>query len=266
MKAFVLQPVFINVPVGKNVFLEKILDRVNKNRELNTLWKINNVNAISRLGYSDHGYTHFQIVANSALRISRILVKKGVVMSLVEDYGFENDYSEGVIFLASVMHDIGMSVNREGHEELSLFIARDLLKEILDFMSVEERTVVMSEVLHAILSHRSSGNPITVEAGIVRVADALDMANGRSRIPFESGQVNIHSVSAYAIDSVSIKEGEKKAVQIDILMNNSSGLFQIDELLKEKMRNSGISKYFEIAATMKGETERSLIKEFSVDI
>ena len=30
--------------------------------------------------------------------------------------------------------------------------------------------------MHAVISHRSSGRPLTVEGGIVRVADALDMA------------------------------------------------------------------------------------------
>src|SRR5665213_1510373 len=111
----------INVPLGSNKILKKIIDRVNANKELATLWRINNVNAIDRLGYSDHGYTHFQVVANMALRISRMLVKHGVSMSIVKNYDLPNDYAEIVIVLASVLHDIGMSINREGHEELSLF-------------------------------------------------------------------------------------------------------------------------------------------------
>ena len=49
-----------------------------------------------------------------------------------------------------------------------------------------ERTIVVAEALHAIIGHRRRGDPITIEAGIVRVADALDMAQGRSRVPFES--------------------------------------------------------------------------------
>src|SRR5579871_2561860 len=107
----------ISVPVEKNKLLKRVLDLVNKNKELTTLWRINNVNAIERLGFSDHGYTHFQIVANIALRVARLLVQSGVEMSIVKNYELSNDYAEVVIFLASVMHDIGMSINREGHEE-----------------------------------------------------------------------------------------------------------------------------------------------------
>src|SRR5476649_1076816 len=103
------QQMTINVPVHKNKLLEKIVERVNDNKELTTLWKMNNVVAIERLGYSDHGFTHFQIVANIALRIARMLVQNGIEMSIVKNYDFSNDYAEVVIFLASVMHDIGMS-------------------------------------------------------------------------------------------------------------------------------------------------------------
>ena len=96
----------------------------------------------------------------------------------------------------------------------------------------------MSEVLHTIIAHRKNGIPYTIEAGIVRVADALDMSKGRSRIPYEAGNVNIHSVSAAAIDSVEINESSDKIIQIVITMNNSAGIFQVDELLKSKLKGS----------------------------
>ena len=75
---------------------------------------------------------------------------------------------------------MGMSISREGHEGYSLFLANNILHRILDFLSVEERTIAISEVLHAIIAHRSKGVPYTIEAGIVRVADAFDMSEGRS--------------------------------------------------------------------------------------
>ncbi len=260
-----MQPTqFIKVPIQKNALLEKAVSLVNSNEELQTLWKINNVNAIDRLGFSDHGYTHFQIVTNIALRIGRILHKNNVQMSITKNYELPYDYAEVVIFLASVMHDIGMSINREGHEELSLFIARDLLKEMLREYSIEERTILIAEILHAIMSHRSDGNPLTIEAGIVRVADALDMTKGRSRIPFTAGKVNIHSLSAYAIEKVDIVEGKEKPIRVDILMNNSSGFFQVDELLKKKLHNSGIAHFMEIRAYTNNAREENIIKEYFV--
>lgn len=256
----------IKVPLNKNLLLKKIVSKVNDHTELKTLWKINNINAIDRLGYSDHGFTHFQVVANTALRIMRLFTKAHIQMSLVKHYEFPYNYAEVVVFLASVMHDIGMSINREGHEELTLFLARDIMKDILSDFSIEERTILSSEILHAILNHRSDGRPLTIEAGIIRVADALDMTRGRSRIPFEKGSVNIHSISAYAIDKIIISKGTSSPVQIEIQMNNSAGLFQIDELLKKKLRASGIHQFFEIKAYRIRETEDSIIKEFRIEV
>lgn len=251
----------INIPVGKNKLLEKALSEVNSNDELKTLWKVANVNAIDRLGFADHGPVHFQIVANIALRIARILHKNGVEMSIVREFGLTYEHAEVVIFLASLYHDLGMTIHRNGHEEYSLIVANNILRESLKFLSVEERTIVTSEVLHAIIGHRSGGEPLTIEAGIVRVSDALDMSKGRSRIPYEAGKINIHSVSAAAIDNIEIKEGDIKPIQIDILMNNSAGLFQVDDLLKSKLRGSGIEEYMGVRAYVKEEQEKKLLNE-----
>ena len=133
-----------------------------------------------------------------------------------------------------------MSVHRRGHEDWSLFLAEPKLRELLDGIYEEpDLTVIVSEVLQAITSHRADGEPLSLEAGILRVADALDMAKGRSRIPFERGQVTMHSLSAAAIDEVRIEDGETKPVRLEILMNNSSGIFQVDGLLRAKLAGSG---------------------------
>jgi len=254
----------IHVPIRENRLLEQALAAINQDNEIKTLWRVINVNAIDRLGMSDHGPVHFQIVANIALRLARILIKNKVEMSISRYFDLSNDYAELVILLASLLHDLGMSINREGHEEFSLFLANDLLHKILGFLSDEERTIVSSEVLHAIIAHRSDGTPYTVEAGIVRVADALDMSQGRSRIPYETGKVDIYSISAAAIDNVEIQDGEDKPIQINIWMNNSAGLFQVDELLKMKLMGSGIEKYVKVRAIIESSTEKKLIKEFEI--
>jgi hypothetical protein len=213
---------------------------------------------------SDHGPVHVQIVANIALRLTRILLKRGIEMSITRYFELSEKYAELVVLLASLFHDLGMSINREGHEEFSLFLANNILHHLLDFLPVEEKTIVTSEVLHAIIAHRSGGKPNTVEAGIVRVADALDMSEGRSRIPYQTGNVDIFSVSAAAIDSVEISEGEEKPIQINILMNNSAGLFQVDELLKKKLIGSGIEKHVKIRALIERRREKKLLKEFEI--
>lgn len=254
----------IRVPSHPNSFLDKALTVINQDVEIKTLWRITNVNAIDRLQMTDHGPVHFQIVANIATRLARILVKHKVEMSIVKNYDLTNEHAELVILLASIFHDLGMSINREGHESYSLFLANNILHRILEFLNIEERTIVISEVLHAIIAHRSGGTPYTIEAGIVRVADALDMSEGRSRIPYESGKIDIHSISAAAINRVEITEGAKKPIQINIWMNNMAGIFQVDELLKHKLVGSGIEKYIIISAYLE-EQENKLVKEFEID-
>lgn len=254
----------IHVPSESNPLMEKILEAVNKNGEIATLWKVINVNAIERLGMTDHGPVHFQIVANIAVKFVRMLVRSGIKMSVTENYGLSDQYTEAIVLLAALFHDLGMSINRDGHEEFSLFITNNLLHQILDFLPVEERTIIISETLHAIISHRSGGTPVTIEAGIVRVADALDMSKGRSRIPYESGSVNIHSVSAAAIENVEIAKGENKPIQINITMNNSAGLYQLDELLRKKILGSGIEKYISVRAFIDQKTEKKLLKEYII--
>jgi metal-dependent HD superfamily phosphatase/phosphodiesterase len=171
--------------------------------------------------------------------------------------------AEVVVAAASLLHDVGMSIHRTDHEMFSLLLAAPKLDALLaDIYDEPERSVVAAEALHAIIAHRRRGDPLTLEAGIVRVADALDMAKGRSRVPFEAGRPNIHSLSAAAIDEVRIDPGEDKAVRIEIDMNNSSGIFQIDELLATKLRGSGLEDHVEVVAQIEAEHEKRLVPLF----
>lgn len=257
-----LDLISINVPLNENKVLGQVVKKINENDEIKTLWKIMNVNAIDRLGMSDHGPTHFQIVAGNGIKITRILAQSGVKMSIADDFGFTDDYAEVVVFLACIMHDLGMSIHREGHESFSLFLAQPLLKEVLHGMPIEERTVVISEVLHAIISHRANGKPSTVEAGIVRIADALDMGRGRSRITYKRGEMNIYSVSDNAIERVEVKNGDERHIEIKIVMVNPAGIFQVDDLMKEKIKGSGLEKFIEVAAYLVEDGQEKLFKEF----
>lgn len=252
----------IEVPLEGNTILGEVVKRVNGNDEIKTLWKIMNVNAIDRLGMSDHGPTHFKIVANYGIKIIRLLEEHDVKMSILDDFGLTNDHAEVVVFLACIMHDLGMSIHREGHEGFSLFIARDLLKDILSFLPNEDRVVVTSEILHAIISHRANGKPSTIEAGIVRIADALDMGKGRARITYKRGEINIFSVSDSAISSVDVTEGEERPLKIKIVMANPAGIFQVDDLMKEKIKGSGLESYTEVEAYLIEEGREKLFKEF----
>jgi metal-dependent HD superfamily phosphatase/phosphodiesterase len=212
---------------------------------------------------SDHGPVHVHIIANIALKLLRLLTAAGIQPGVVRDHGLTNEDAEVIVTLASLTHDLGMSIHRMDHERFSLFIAQMKIREWLDGLyDARTATIVRSEALHAIISHRSDGRPLTLEAGVVRVADALDMAKGRSRIPFEAGQVDIHSLSAAAIDKIEISAGETKPIRICVTMTNSAGIFQIDGLLKDKLRRSGLESYVEVEATIEGEAEKKLIQVF----
>ena len=219
-----------------------------------------------RLEINDHSWVHIQIVANIGLKLLRQLMKHGVEPSMVRDYGMDRDDAEIVVMLAALLHCIGMAVHRDGHEDFSLFLAEPKIRELLEGIYEEpELTVIASDVLQAITSHREYGKPLTLEAGIVRVADALDMAQGRSRIPFEHGRVSIHSLSAAAIDDVKISDGVEKPISIEILMNNSSGIYQVDGLLKAKLRGSGLEPYVEVVAHIDTEAEKRLVPIYRLE-
>ena len=68
------QHVSIHIPARHNPILQQVIERVNADEELYALWTAMNVNAVTRLGMSDHGPVHFQIVANIALKLLRQLI------------------------------------------------------------------------------------------------------------------------------------------------------------------------------------------------
>jgi metal-dependent HD superfamily phosphatase/phosphodiesterase len=255
--------ILMNVPDRHNPRLRRVMEIVNQDDDLYALWLATNVMAVERLGMTDHGPVHVKIVMNIAVRMLRLLMEAGIPASVVTHWEMEPEDAEVVVALASLLHDVGMSIHRAGHEDFSLFLAERKLREILPLVySARAAPIVRSEILHAIIAHRSGGLPLTLEAGVVRIADALDMAKGRSRIPFEAGSLSIHSISAAAIEAVHIEKGEERPIRIVIEMSNSAGVFQLDQLFREKLRGSGIEQHLEIEAKLEGETEKKLFREF----
>jgi metal-dependent HD superfamily phosphatase/phosphodiesterase len=255
----------MNVPDRENAKLARLIEAINQDDELYALWIASNVNAMERLGMTDHGPVHVKIVMNIAAKLLRLLVERGVEPAVVHHYGLDVHDAGVVVTLAALLHDVGMSIHRADHESFSLFVAQERIRNLLaDLYDVATATIIRSEALHAIIAHRSGGAPLTLEAGVVRVADALDMAKGRSRIAFEAGSASIHSVSAQAIEDVRIEAGELKAIRLSITMSNSAGLFQLDQLFREKLRGSGLEPYVELEAHIEGETEKRLLQTFRI--
>jgi metal-dependent HD superfamily phosphatase/phosphodiesterase len=252
----------VRAPTRGNRKLEGFLEAVNGDEQVRAWWYMAQVQS-ERLGMSDHSWVHMQIVLNIALRLLRLLVKAGVEPSVVADHGMRERDAEVVVAGGALLHDVGMSIHRADHEAYSLFLAGSALDRLLAGSYKEpERTVIASEILHAIIGHRRRGEPYTQEAGVVRVADALDMAQGRTRIPIEAGHEGIHSISAAAIDEVRIEAGEERPVRIEIKLNNSAGIFQVDDLLRPKLRGSGLEPYIEVVARIEEDAEKRLVPVF----
>ena len=254
-----------NIPTRHNTKLRALVERISADAELIQLYKCANINAIDRSGLSDHGEVHVRIVANAALRILRLLVESGVEPSTVTHHSLTTEDAEVIVVLAAALHDLGIAIHRDDHEQHSLILgypkARQLLRGLYEEPAL---TTVVSEVLHAIIAHKWDVRCLTIEAGAVKVADALDMTGGRSRIPFESGQINIHSISALAIDAVDIGKGEERPVKISIHLKNAAGIFQIDELLKRKLQNSTLTPYVEIVARIEEGAESHLFEVYKL--
>src|SRR5881275_3247836 len=151
----------IKVPAQRNRKLRTLLGRVNEDEALKAYWHVSNVNAVKRLGINDHSWVHIQIVANIALRLLRLLVKRGVEPAMVEDYELKHEDAEVVVVMGALLHCVGMAVHRDRHEDWSLFLAEPKARALLDGIYEEpELTLVVSEVLQAITSHRESGYPL----------------------------------------------------------------------------------------------------------
>ena len=252
----------VRAPTRGNRRLEALFDRANADPELRAWWHMAQLTS-ERLTMSDHSWVHIQVVTNIALRLLRLLVKAGVEPAMVTDHAMGTRDAEVVVASGVMLHDVGMSIHRVDHEAFSLILAERKLRELLEPVYEQpERTVVIGETLHTIIGHRRRGEPYTVEGGVVRVADALDMAQGRSRLPVAGGAVGIHALSAAAIDRVTIESGTERAVRLEVAMNNSAGIFQVDDLLATKIRGTPLEGHIELIAQVEGESEKRLLGEF----
>src|SRR3989449_7323216 len=132
------------------------------------------MNAVRRLGLSDHGRVHFAIVANIGLKILRDLVEAKVKPNVVTDYSLTNDDAEVIVFLGSVLHDLGMVAHRENHQIFSVSLANQILPELLQGVyDDKERAIITAETLHASYAHESEIPQFTLEAGGVMGAEPL---------------------------------------------------------------------------------------------
>jgi len=246
----IVSPDLVEKHVAKDELLEQAYYMLEGDEEVQSLLRMANVMAVGRLRYNDHGVVHSRIVAGSALEMFDIL-SRYVTPSIVKDRVGTRREAKLVVLLGAYLHDIGNAIHRQDHHIHGYYIADQILRRLLPrIFGYEGRRVHMirMEVLHCIYSHHEEVHCLSLEAGIVKVADGTDMAKGRARVPYELGKVDIHSLSALAIDKVEIERGTSKPVRIVVGMSNEAGVFQVEEILGRKIKTSGIGRYIEVFA------------------
>jgi metal-dependent HD superfamily phosphatase/phosphodiesterase len=243
--------------------LNVTLEFIENDDEIQAYLEAQNVNPVLRKGYNDHGSKHIEIVRNRGLSLYDLLKRGGVDFNGASQQGLD-EADEGVIVaLAATIHDIGHVVHRDDHAYWSIPLAADLLDRVLDdlgFYDTAEIVRMKGEILHAILCHHTEEDPLTTEAGVLRVADALDMEKGRSRMPYEKGGRGIDTVSSQAIKRVTLMQGDAVPVLVEIEMLNAAGVYQVDNLLKAKLRDSGLEDDIRIVAVNIREDGNQLVE------
>lgn len=213
-------------------------------------WDMADYLTTNKLNYNDHGMTHALIAATNAIRIFDLLAEGGVPPDVVSSGAGDLDDACLVVAVATLLHDIGNQAHRKHHEMLGIGLAQPILDRLMPevYPDVATRVQLRAFILHAILSHDFDPPPLTFEAGVVAVADGTDVTKGRGRKAFDLGKVDIHSVSALAIDEVWINRGEQHPVEITVVMNNSAGIFQIDDTLTRKVVRGPLAKWITVTA------------------
>ncbi|UCE81380.1 MAG: phosphohydrolase [Methanobacteriota archaeon] len=237
----------------------KLFRMLQSDAEVNTLLNLANFIAVRKLGYNDHGPIHARICAANGIRILDILLDSGEVeLDTVEGLGMTEEDAYLIVLAACMLHDVGNAVHREEHEIFSVVCAKPLLDRLLSevYPDLSRRTGVMSQILHALYAHDHGENALTMEAAIVVVADGADITKGRGRLSFDLGKHDIHSISALSIESVDIRKGEAKPIEIHVTMSNSAGIYQVQETLGKKVATSPLRDYVEIVADLTPSKEK----------
>lgn len=248
--AVVVSPRLVERHVESSPLLLRAWKMLTSDHEVSDLLRMSNVMAVDRLLYNDHGPVHARIVAGSALEMFNILYESGVKPSSLENGTAETvDESRLIVLVSAYLHDIGNSVHRQNHELIGALLAKDILDRILPSLlgaSHKKLNYIRAEIMHAIYATAIDVEALTVEAGIVKVADATDMAEGRARYPYRKGKMDIHALSALAIKRVEISRGEDRPVRITVLMDDSAGFFQIEKVMMPKLVKTPIKSMVEI--------------------
>jgi hypothetical protein len=248
-----------------------------KDKETQCLQNYANTVSIKRLGYNDHGPVHMRKVVMNAVAMADLLNKAGIKLNLEKEDAGSFEDSKIAVMLASFLHDIGMSVGREKHENAAAILAVPILDRLLSQIYrdkgdrnrnekdrsgknvTDKRVTVRSMAIEGILGHMGAQKIESLEAGIILIADGCDMEKGRARIPMiikesEMGKAgDIHKYSSSSIQKVTIERGKEKPIKITVEMDSPVGFFQVEEVLLKKINSSPVKPHIELFAGVTGQ-------------
>lgn len=241
-----------SVPARHNPRLQALVERLNADDELRQLWRCANVNAVERLGLGDSGEVHARIVANAALKLLRLLRDAGEVPGLTDHHRLPTDEAELVVVLAAALHDLDLAAApASGSPALAALKARELLAGLYP---VRERTIVLAETLLAISALSAHAPCLTLEASVLRLADALDLTKGRARLPLTTA-----AGTALVVDEVLIQKYRQPPVRVVIGLNAPDSVSQLETALHAQLPPGLLAGRVEIVARLGADTHSPLV-------
>jgi metal-dependent HD superfamily phosphatase/phosphodiesterase len=217
---------------------KEIANFIFQDEEIIAMQDYANVVSIKRLGYNDHGPVHMRKAALNALNMFNLLSEAGIKMNIEREQLGTKEDSRVVVLTASLLHDLGMTIARDNHELMSITLATPIVNNILETFyhgDITKQVILRSLILEGIWGHMATRTIHSLEAGLVLIGDGCDMEKGRARITTLLSNKprvgDIHKYSSIAIQHVNIIKGEKKPIKIEVLMNQSVGFFQVEEVL-----------------------------------
>ncbi|MEF3244564.1 MAG: hypothetical protein K6343_01060 [Caldisericaceae bacterium] len=253
-----------NYPKAKTMF-----EALVKDPEVRADWDLSNFIAVKKLLFNDHGEVHAKIVCASALRMLDILLERDIKPDFIKENCGDADDEHLIVLSAALLHDIGNQIFRKEHSLHSTYLAIPILERLLPqfYDDVEKRTEIRGFILNAIYSHEVDVPDYTIEAALVGIGDGTDLTKGRGRMAFDLGSLSIHTISALAIERLLILKGAEKPIEIVIEMSNSSGIFQVQEILGKKIVGGPLEEYVSLKAIMvptETDYERKIVRAITL--
>lgn len=174
-------------------------------------------NNLGALGYTEHGFRHTDMVANTSFKI-------------ISQLGYSEREAE-LAAIAGYLHDIGNVIERTHHYTIGALIAMNILRE-LGMLESE-----IAEIASAIGNHdEQSGYPVSIISAATILADKSDVHRTRVRNP-DHTRFDIHDRVNYAVENSTLKlDPHKRVITLQIKIDtNLSHVMEYFEIFLTRM-------------------------------